>query len=62
MGIYVNQLGYLPNTRKIAAATFPCNFKIMDTVKKQIVLKALPLIREWMKAPGIICTNWIFPL
>lgn len=29
MGIYVNQVGYLPNARKIASTTFPCNFQLI---------------------------------
>lgn len=52
MGIYVNQLGYLPNTRKIAAATFPCNFKIMDTVKKQIVFEGTALDKGMDESSG----------
>ncbi len=52
MGIYVNQLGYLPNTRKIAAATFPCNFKIVDTVKKQIVFEGTALDKGMDESSG----------
>lgn len=29
MGIYVNQVGYLPNAKKMASATFPCNFQLI---------------------------------
>lgn len=30
MGIYVNQLGYLPNAKKAASSTFPCNFQLIN--------------------------------
>lgn len=29
MGIYVNQVGYLPNAEKAAVSTFPCNFQLI---------------------------------
>ena len=29
MGIYVNQVGYLPNAKKVASTTFPCNFQLI---------------------------------
>lgn len=29
MGIYVNQVGYLPNAKKIAVSTSPCNFQVI---------------------------------
>lgn len=29
MGIYVNQVGYLPTSEKIAVSTFPCNYQLI---------------------------------
>lgn len=31
MGIYVDQVGYLPKAGKIAVSTFPCNFQVINS-------------------------------
>lgn len=36
--IYTNQLGYLPNSLKIAVSTVPCNFQVIDAVTQKSVL------------------------
>lgn len=38
MLIYVNQVGYLPNSGKVAAANFPCHFQLINAQTKQCVL------------------------
>lgn len=38
MKIYVNQVGYLPNAEKTAAANFPCHFRLIDAQTKRSVL------------------------
>ncbi len=37
MGIYVNQVGYLPKAKKIAVSTFPCNFQLINVESQKNV-------------------------
>lgn len=43
MGIYMNQLGYLPNARKVATATFPCNFQVIDRTTQHAVFDGVSI-------------------
>ena len=38
MGIYVNQVGYLPKAKKVAVSTFPCNFQLINSQTQCSVL------------------------
>lgn len=38
MGIYVNQVGYMPNAAKVAISTFPCNFQLIRAADQQCIM------------------------
>ena len=38
MGIYVDQVGYLPKAKKVAVSTFPCNFQLINAQTQSSVL------------------------
>jgi len=50
MGIYVNQVGYLPDNEKIAFSTFPCNFQVICAKDQRCVLDGAA--SEAKKAPS----------
>lgn len=37
MGIFIDQTGYLPVSRKVATTTFPCNFQLIDSTTQHAV-------------------------
>lgn len=37
MGIFIDQTGYLPVSRKVATTTFPCNFQLIDCTTQHAV-------------------------
>ena len=37
MGIFIDQTGYLPASRKVATTTFPCNFQLIDSTTQHAV-------------------------
>lgn len=41
MGIFVNQVGYLPHAKKIAVSTSPCNFQVISTSDQSCLLDGI---------------------
>ena len=37
MGIFIDQTGYFPASRKVATTTFPCNFQLIDSTTQHAV-------------------------
>ena len=37
MGIFIDQTGYLPVSRKVATTTFPCNFQLIESTTQHAV-------------------------